>query len=307
MSHLLFGLGVSTAAGPGDDPAGQARAAERLGFDFVSASDHPGSDYPVFENWTMLTWIAAATSRITVMPRVLGVPLRLPALLAKSAESLSRLSDGRLILGLGAGYDDHELASLGVAESTPGDKLRGLRDAVTIAGGLWRQPGGFSHDGPVYSTRDAHLEPKPAWPIPIWLGTFGPRALELTGQVADGWIPSRGYVPDDQIPVMRQRVLDAAQRAGRDPAQITCALNLSVRLAGTDHRDADQFEGTPARIADGLRHYIGLGFTAFSFSLHPAHPAHPGEPAGQVERLAHEVLAVITAEHSGGRLGPAVT
>ncbi|MDQ2874036.1 MAG: LLM class flavin-dependent oxidoreductase [Actinomycetota bacterium] len=295
MPRLLFGVNIPSAAGPDSDPAGQARAAERLGFDFVSASDHPGSASPVFENWTMLTWIAAATSRITVMPRVLGVPLRLPALLAKAAEALSRLSDGRLILGLGAGYDDQELASLGLAAGTPGDKLRGLQDAVRIMGGLWRQPGGFSYDGPVYSTRDAHLEPKPARPIPIWLGTFGPRALELTGQVADGWIPSRGYMPDEQIPVMRQRVLDAAQRAGRDPAQITCALNLSVRLASTDHRDADQLEGTPAKIADGLRHYIGLGFTAFNFIV------HGDEQTGQVERLANEVLPVITAEHRGAR------
>lgn len=299
MSHLLFGVSIPSAAGPDNDPVGQARTAERLGFDFVSTSDHPGSDHPVFENWTMLTWIAAATSRITVMPRVLGVPLRLPALVAKSAESLSRLSDGRLILGLGAGYDDQELTSLGLAAGTPGDKLRGLRDAVAIMDGLWRQPGGFSYDGPVYSTRDAHLEPKPVRPIPIWLGTFGPRALELTGQVADGWIPSRGYMPDEQIPVMRQRVLDAAQRAGRDPAQVTCALNLSVRLASSDHRDADQFEGTPARIADGLRHYVELGFTAFSFIV------AGDEPAGQVERLAEEVLPVITADHRGGSVRPA--
>lgn len=290
MSHLLFGVSIPAAAGPGCDPVGQARTAERLGFDFVSTSDHPGSADPVFENWTMLAWIAAATSRITVMPKVLAVPLRLPALLAKSAESLSRLSHGRLILGLGAGYDDQELASLGLAACTAGEKLRGLRDAVAIIGGLWRQPGGFSYDGPVYSTRDAHLEPKPTRPIPIWLGTFGSRALELTGQVADGWIPSRGYMPDEQIPVMRQRVLGAAQRAGRDPAQITCALNLSVRLASTDHRDGDQFEGTPAKIAAGLRHYTGLGFTAFNFIV------HPDEPAGQVERLAHEVLPVLTAE-----------
>jgi alkanesulfonate monooxygenase SsuD/methylene tetrahydromethanopterin reductase-like flavin-dependent oxidoreductase (luciferase family) len=298
MSYLRFGVNIPSAAGPGNDPVGQARAAEQLGFDFVSAADHPGSASSVFENWTMLTWIAAATSRITVMPRVLAVPLRLPALLAKSAESLSRLSHGRLILGLGAGYDDQELASLGLAVRTPGDKLRGLRDAVAIMGGLWRQPGGFSYDGPVYSTRDARLEPKPERPIPIWLGTFGPRALELTGQVADGWIPSRGYLPDEQIPVMRQRVLDAAQRAGRDPAQITCALNLAVRLASTDHRDADPFEGTPAKIADGLRHYIGLGFTAFNFIVDRA------EPAGQAERLAHEVLPVIAAEHSVNRPRP---
>jgi alkanesulfonate monooxygenase SsuD/methylene tetrahydromethanopterin reductase-like flavin-dependent oxidoreductase (luciferase family) len=76
---------------------------------------------------------------------------------------------------------------------------------------------------------------------------------------------------------------------GRDPAQITCALNLSVCLTSTDHRDADPFEGTPAKVADGLRHYIELGFTAFNFIV------PPDESAGQIKRLAHEVLPVITA------------
>ncbi|HEY3006185.1 MAG TPA: LLM class flavin-dependent oxidoreductase, partial [Kribbellaceae bacterium] len=72
----LFGLAVSPSAAPGADPVGDARAAEALGYDFVSTSDHPCGSTPSYEVWTMLTWIAAATSRIRVATRVLGMPYR---------------------------------------------------------------------------------------------------------------------------------------------------------------------------------------------------------------------------------------
>jgi alkanesulfonate monooxygenase SsuD/methylene tetrahydromethanopterin reductase-like flavin-dependent oxidoreductase (luciferase family) len=287
MSRPMFGLNVSGSAAPGADPVSDARTAERLGFDFVSISDHPGSPHPCFETWTLLTWIAASTSRITVMPRVLGVPFRAPALVAKSAESLSRLAAGRLVLGLGAGYDDQEFARLGLPVRTTGQKISGLDDAVQIIRGMW-QHSDFTYTGSIYHTGGADLEPKPARRIPIWLGTFGPRALKITGRLADGWIPSRGYVPDDQLPVMRQAVLDAAERHGRDPSHITCALNVTVHIVDRPRGLPDPFTGPPARIAEELLHYVELGFRAFNFAISGQHSKE------QIERLAADVLAVIT-------------
>src|SRR5260370_194845 len=81
MTELIFGVGVPTAAAPGDDPAGLALEAERLGYDFVSAADHPCGSNPSYETTTMLTWIAARTSRIKAPSRVLAVPFRPPAML----------------------------------------------------------------------------------------------------------------------------------------------------------------------------------------------------------------------------------
>ena len=101
MTELSFGVNVPTSAGPGDDPVGLAQEAERLGFDFVSAADHPCGPGPSYETPTMLTWIAARTSRIKVATRVLAVPFRRPAMVAKLAASLDQLSGGRFILGLG--------------------------------------------------------------------------------------------------------------------------------------------------------------------------------------------------------------
>src|SRR5438105_4714442 len=115
----LFGLNVSTSAESGADPVRDALLAERLGFDYVSASDHPCGSRPSYETWTMLSWIAARTSRIKIATRVLGVPYRPPAMVAKMAETLHRLSGNRLILGLGGGYSDAEFRAFGLPVPTP--------------------------------------------------------------------------------------------------------------------------------------------------------------------------------------------
>jgi alkanesulfonate monooxygenase SsuD/methylene tetrahydromethanopterin reductase-like flavin-dependent oxidoreductase (luciferase family) len=109
MNSLLMGIGISDRAAPGDDPAADAVTAEAVGYDAVPAAGHPVRTYPTYETQTLLTWIAARTTRIGIVPRVLGVPFRQPALVAKAAESLQRLSHGRLILGLGVGYLDAEV------------------------------------------------------------------------------------------------------------------------------------------------------------------------------------------------------
>ncbi len=212
MTELMFGLGLSTSAAPGADPVAMATAAEDLGFDFVSASDHPCGDQPTFETPTMLTWIAARTSRIRVATRVLGVPYRPPPMVAKMAETLDRLSGGRLILGLGGGYSDAEFRAFGLDVPTPREKVQGLAEAVSIIRGLWSQPS-LTFAGTRYQTEAARIEPKPGHHIPIWLGTFGDRALAVTGQLADGWIPSLGHAPPEQARLMRDRVLAAARQA----------------------------------------------------------------------------------------------
>ncbi len=110
--------------------------AEGLGFDFVSASDHPCGTDPTYKTWTMLSWVAA-TTRIRVATRVLGVPYRNPAMLAKLAETFGRLSGGWLILGLGGGYSDEEFRTFGLGTFTARDKVDGLEEAIRITRGLW--------------------------------------------------------------------------------------------------------------------------------------------------------------------------
>jgi alkanesulfonate monooxygenase SsuD/methylene tetrahydromethanopterin reductase-like flavin-dependent oxidoreductase (luciferase family) len=286
MTTLQFGVNISTAVGEDADPVAAAQRAEELGFDFVSASDHPGGSNPNYETWTMLTWIAAATSRIAIATRVLGLPYRAPAMVAKMAETLDRLSGGRFVLGLGAGHSDGEFRGFGLSVPTPRDKVDGLAEAITVIRGLWTEPE-FSFTGRIHHTDHADFEPKPARPIPIWLGTFGPRALGVTGRLADGWIPSHGYVTLDELPVMRARVLDAARDAGRDPAGFTCAYNVPVNVSRRGDSDPDVVSGSADVVVGQLAGFVELGFSTFNFM-----PQGP-DIAEQTELLATEVIPAL--------------
>ncbi len=288
MPDVIFGVNVSTSAADGADPVADARFAEETGFDFVSSSDHPGGTSPSYETWTMLAWMAAATTRIRFAPRVLGVPLRLPAMIAKMSESFDRLSGGRLILGLGAGGSDEELRSFGAPAQSPREKTDGLEDALRIIRGLWSEPG-FTHSGSVYRTVAAELEPKPARRIPIWLGTFAPRSLALTGRLADGWIPTLGYVSADELPPMRDRVLAGAREAGRQPNDITCVLNVEIGLDGYCEPDPETVTGSPEQIAAQLAGFVELGFTGFNF-------IQTGDAQReQLQRIGAEVIPAVRA------------
>ena len=288
MAALQFGLNIPTSADGGADPVAAAKRAEELGFDFVSSSDHPCGTAPSYETWTMLSFVAAATARIGIATRVLGIPYRAPPMIAKMAETLDRLSDGRLILGLGAGSADEEHRAFGLGVRSAKEKTDGLEEAVTIVRGLWSERS-FTFEGRLYRTEAADVEPKPARRIPIWLGTFAPRALAVTGRLADGWIPSLGYAPPEQVVAMRERVLAAARKAGRDPTEITCAYNVEVEVGADARPDGSVVAGSPDAVVERLTEFTHLGFSAFNFMLGP-------DADEQAERIATEVIPALRAE-----------
>ena len=278
-----FGVTIIPSATPRSDPVAEAVLAEELGFDLVSVWDHPHGENPSFESWTLMTWMAARTSRIAVASNVLGLPFRLPALTAKMAESLDRLSGGRLILGLGAGASDAEFAGYGAPLRSPGEKIDALAEAIDVIRGTWSQPA-FTYDGRYYRNEGALLEPKPERRIPIWLGTYGPRALELTGRVADGWIPSMRYAPPSEAMRKREIVLRALDASGRDAAAFDWAYNVSARIGGDAARDPDQeIAGEPDEVIERLVELLEMGFTTLNFWL-------GGRRDEQMRRLAGEVL-----------------
>lgn len=279
---LAVGLNLSTSAADGRDPAAAAREVERLGFDFVCASDHLHGSHPTFETWTMLTWIAAATERVRIVPNVLGLPYRSPAVLAKMAETLDRLSGGRLVLGLGAGGADAEFEAFGLGVRTPGEKVDGLEDALHIMRRLWTEPT-VTVDGTIYSTRGATIEPKPIRPVPIWIGGFGPRSMRLLGRLADGWLPSMAFVPPDRVLELREIIRSSASAAGRDPDAIDYAYNVTVAVGR--HGDDDRVvSGSAAEVSERLAGLVErLGLTALN--IWPV-----GESDEQVAAIATDVL-----------------
>jgi alkanesulfonate monooxygenase SsuD/methylene tetrahydromethanopterin reductase-like flavin-dependent oxidoreductase (luciferase family) len=293
------GLGIIHGFGGFDAArlAGDARQAEALGFDMFSLADHLHGERPTLEPWTALTWAAAATERIEVMSNVLALPYRSPAVTAKMAETLDRLSAGRLVLGLGAGRYDAEFSAFGLAGRTPGQKVSALGEAVRIIRGLWNEPA-LWYEGTQFRVRGARIEPRPSHPVPIWLGAYGPRALRLAGALADGWIPSLERLEYRQALAMRAVVRASAEAAGRDPDEITCGANLIVifgktrsHAAGKPHAAGQRLTGNAESIAERLIAAFRDGFTFLNAGF--------TEP-GHRELFAAEVMPLVRNEIARG-------
>jgi alkanesulfonate monooxygenase SsuD/methylene tetrahydromethanopterin reductase-like flavin-dependent oxidoreductase (luciferase family) len=164
----------------------------------------------------------------------------------------------------------------------------GLEEAIRIMRGLWSDER-LTHEGRLYRTDHAELQPKPGHPIPIWLGTYGPRALALTGRLADGWIPSFDLAPPEQVTGMRDVVLEGAEQAGRAPEAITCVYNVVVRVEDRGPQESGVVSGSPQAIAERLAEFAELGFGGFNLI-----PSGPRQES-QVERLAQEVIPTVRA------------
>jgi probable F420-dependent oxidoreductase len=278
---LSFGVSLSTSSAPGADPVRDVRRAEQLGFDFVTVSDHLHGAHPTFETWTVLTWAAAHTDRIGLVTNVLGLPYRNPPAVAKMAESLDRLSGGRLTLGLGAGGNNQEAEAFGLVPRSPAEKVEALSEAVEIIRRLWREET-VVYTGAHFHTEGARIEPKAQRPIPIWLGVYGPRGVSLAGRLADGWTPSLPYLSLPRAVGMMKRLRSAAEAAGRSPDAIVCNYNIPIRVGGRA-RDDRSVAGTSDEIAGRLSQFVQAGFTSLAFW-----PI--GDDADQLGRLAHEIL-----------------
>ncbi len=284
MANLLIGTGISTSASPGADPVREARVAEAAGYDFVSASDHPVGDHPTYELTLLLTWVAAHTERIEVATRVLGVPFRRPAMVAKTAESLQRFSGGRLILGLGGGAMDDEIVALGGPRLSPGQKVAGLADAIEIMRRCWHG-GEVAYNGAEHTVTGLVLDPSPVAPVPIWLGTYGPKALAVTGRLADGWIPSLGAAAKRDLPGMLEKIRAAAVDAHRDPHAVRPVLNVALKLGAGERSDDHTIAGSADDVVDQLGEYVDRGFRGFNLIA----------ADGQERAVADEILPALRA------------
>lgn len=225
---LRFGSFVTPVNSPVAQPVDLAVLSERLGLDLVTVQDHPYQ--PSFhDTWTLLTWVAARTERIELAGNVLNLPLRQPAVLARSAASLDLLSGGRVSLGIGAGGFWDAIEAMGGRRLEPRDSVDALGEAVEIIRGIWdtterralRAGGSFHH------VAGAKRGPAPAHRIPIWIGSYKPRMLRLTGAVADGWLPSLPYLEPGDLQRGNRTIDEAARAAGRDPREIVRLLNIT--------------------------------------------------------------------------------
>jgi probable F420-dependent oxidoreductase len=256
------------------DILAMAQTAESIGFDAVWISDHVGFGDPegewrgAWESWTLLSALAALTNRVALGNYVLALPFRNPALLAKMAETLDEVSGGRLILGLGAGWNEPEFTSYGVPFD---DRFRRFEDGLRIVTDMLRR-GRSTHDGRTIRTRSARLEPRGPRPggLPVMVGTTGPRMLRLTAELADHWNGSlRAY---DEVAPLLEAVEAACRDVGRDPATLTKSVEALVRtIPAPDDVPAEEREirGEPEAIAAELRRYGDLGIDHVQVQLRP--------------------------------------
>jgi alkanesulfonate monooxygenase SsuD/methylene tetrahydromethanopterin reductase-like flavin-dependent oxidoreductase (luciferase family) len=273
----------------GDPLISVAREVERLGLDYVAVQDHPYQRGFV-DTWTLLSMIAASTSRVGIFPDVACLPLRPPAVLAMAAASLDVLSGGRFELGLGAGAFWDAIEAYGGPRRSPGEALAALAEAIEVIRQVWSGDRNLRFEGQHYRLKGAHSGPVPAHPIGIWLGAYGPRALQLTGRLADGWVPSfRGDL--QQIADMTARLDAAADDAGRDPASIRRILNIDGEI--TDGAASGPLRGPVDQWVDELTQLaIVQGFDTFILWA---------EGERQLERFAQEVVPAVRERVAAAR------
>lgn len=279
---LLFGTFITPVAQPAMQAVELAMVADRAGLDLVTFQDHPYQ--PAFhDTWTLLSFVASRTRQIHVSPNVLNLPLRQPAVIARSAASLDLLSGGRFELGLGAGAFWEGIGAMGGRRLTAGESIVALAEAIQIIREIWAtdKPGGVRVNGTYYQVKGAKRGPAPAHPIGIWVGAYKPRILNLTGRVADGWLPSLDYVPGGPagLKEMNQHIDEGAASVGRDPTVVRRLLNISGQFGQTGR---SFLNGPPQQWAEDLaRLTLDYGITGFILAA---------DDAPTIELFAAEVV-----------------
>jgi alkanesulfonate monooxygenase SsuD/methylene tetrahydromethanopterin reductase-like flavin-dependent oxidoreductase (luciferase family) len=282
--------------------ASMATLAEDVGFDSLWVGDHllyrnagEAAKGP-WEAWSQMAALAAITSRVEIGPLVAATSFHSPAMLAKKAATVDEISGGRLILGLGAGWNETEYSAFGFAYD---NRVSRFEEAFTIIRTLLRE-GAIDFDGDYYQARDCELlprGPRPGGP-PIMVGSEGPRMLRITMPHVDAWNAWHAWYGNsvEGLPGVLEKVDTACAKVGRDPGEVVRTTTVLVQLAGgtgrasgdTDKRDTVPLQGSSEEIAAGLRAYAALGIRHLQLVLDPI-------TAESIEALA-PVLALLAAE-----------
>lgn len=331
---LTFGSFLTPGNADPERVVALAVLAEQLGFDLVTFQDHPYQ--PAFlDTWTLMSFVAARTGTVRLAANVTNLPLRPPAVLARSVASLDLLSGGRIELGLGAGAFWEAIEAMGGRRLSPGQGVRALEEAIEVIRQVWDVDarGGVRVDGEFHRVVGAKRGPAPGHDVGIWLGAYKPRMLALTGRRADGWLPSLGYLQPGDLARGNAVIDEAAQEAGRSPGDVRRLLNVTGRFApvgrgplqgpaeqwaeeladlalsdgistfilGSD--DPEDLRRFAAEVAPAVRDLVAAERTAATAATAPAAPtpvAAQAEPAAQ-PRPAAGAFAVVPTPDDGVR------
>jgi alkanesulfonate monooxygenase SsuD/methylene tetrahydromethanopterin reductase-like flavin-dependent oxidoreductase (luciferase family) len=272
-----------------------ARTAEAIGLDSIWVGDHylyrdeRGSRGP-WECWTQLAALAEATDRVELGPLVAATAFHNPVVLAKLASTVEEISGGRLVLGLGAGWNEVEFRALGLPFDHRVDRFE---EAFTIIRTLLRD-GQIDFEGRYYSARDCELlprGPRPGGP-PLLIGSNGQRMLRIATphvQAWNSWYTKFGNRPAGIAP-FRSLVDDACRDLGRDPGAIERTVAVLVELEGAlgarrPDPDALPVTGTADEIAETLAGFAAEGIAHLQLVLDPITPKGVEQLGPVLERL----------------------
>ena len=273
-----------------------ARWADAAGWHGIWFADHymPNTedgavaDGDVQECWAILPAIAAVTERLRMGPLVAPTTVHHPAVLANRAASIDRVSNGRFVLGIGAGWQVNEHRAYGIDLFPPGDRVTRFDEAIQIVRSLLANER-TTFEGRHFSITDAPCQPAPVQsPLPILVGTGSPRMLRIAARHADEW----NTWGDVETATTRSTALaEACGAVGRDPSTLWRSAQAMVFMSDDEARlarwrDAAPPErslvGTPSALVDLLGHYVELGFDEFivpDFTL-------GRDPAGRADAYA---------------------
>lgn len=230
---MRFSLTLSYGL-PWDGLVDLARCGEEAGVDGLWFADHFMSsddralDQPVFECWSVLAGLAATVPRVRIGAMVTGNTYRHPAVLAKMAATVDHISGGRLVVGLGAGWQENEHRRYGLPLGTAGERLARLEEACRVVKGLLHEER-TTVQGRYYQVSDAPCEPKPVGPVPLMIGGNGEKVtLRIVARHADEW---NGGGSPDQIRRLCGVLDGHCEAVGRDPAGIVRTASLPVFLS----------------------------------------------------------------------------
>ena len=268
------------------------RRAEELGYESVWAGESWG-----FDSFTTLAWLAGQTTRIGIGTHIATIFSRTPAMTAQSAASLDWISGGRLTLGLGTSGPIVVENWHGQRWEQPLQRTREFIEIVRLALSGQR----VDYDGRIFNLRGFRLRDEPPRSeLPVMLASIGPRNVELTGELAEGWLPI--FLRMDALPEMRSLLATGAARSGRDASAIEIAPAM---LAAASERAPDEARGMArahvAFYAGGMGTFYNrmlqrFGWTeeAERISAEWARPNREGRPAAAAA-LTDEMLDTTSA------------
>ncbi len=298
MPDVRFSLWTSTET-PWPDLLERALAAEAAGYDGVWAADHfmPNGDdvdAPLLECFSVLAGLAVSVPRVRLGSLVAGNTYRHPAVLANQAASIDRMSGGRFVLGIGAGWQENEHEAYGIELGSVTERIDRFEEACEVVASL-RERARTTFEGDHYRLVDAPMEPKPQGPMPLLIGSSGPRRMpRIVARWADEW---NSWGTPATFATKAAHIDRALHESGRDPASLQRSTQALLFLGADGAARAEQLQavrpsigGTSEQLVEVVAAYEAAGVDELivpDFTL-----GGQAQALEAIDQFAREVAAV---------------